>query len=142
MNLSLSHEKCKMLLTEGVVLGHHVSSEGIKVDSTKNEVIIRLPPPKTQKEVRRFLGHAGYYWWFIENFTNIVAPMFGLLIKDVDFLWTEQCQTAFETLKVRLSVTQVIIGANWALLFHISTNASDTAIRGVFRDDFKDGNLF
>ena len=47
MNLSLSHEKCKMLLTEGVVLGHHVSSEGIKFDPAKIEVIIRLPPPKT-----------------------------------------------------------------------------------------------
>jgi hypothetical protein len=60
MNLSLSHVKCKMLLIEGVVLGHHVSSKGIKVDPTKIEVIIRLPPPKTQKEVRRFLGHVRY----------------------------------------------------------------------------------
>ena len=59
MNLSLSHEKCKMLLIEGVVLGHHVSSEGINVDLIKIEVIIILPPPKTQKEVRIFLGHDG-----------------------------------------------------------------------------------
>jgi hypothetical protein len=70
-----------MLLTEGVVQGHHVSSEGIKVDPTKIEVIVRIPPPKTQKEVRIFLGHDGYYRWFIENFTKIAAPMFGLLIK-------------------------------------------------------------
>jgi hypothetical protein len=89
MSLSLSHEKCKMFLTEGAVLGHHVSSEGIKVDPAKIEVIIRLPPPKTQKEVRSFLRHAIYYRQFIENFTNITAPMFGLLIKDVDFVWTE-----------------------------------------------------
>jgi hypothetical protein len=78
-----------MLLTKGVVLGHHVSSKGIKVDATKFEVIVRLPPPKTQKEVRSFIGHVGYYQRFIENFTKIVAPMFGLLIKDVDFVWTE-----------------------------------------------------
>jgi hypothetical protein len=77
MNLSLRHEKCKMLLTEGVFLGHHVSYKGIKVDPTNIEVIIRLPPPKTQKEVRSFLGNVGYYLWFIENFTKIVAPMFG-----------------------------------------------------------------
>jgi hypothetical protein len=120
-----------MLLTEGVVLGHHVSSEGIKVDPAKIEVIVRLPPPKTQKEVRIFLGHAGYYRRFIENFTKIVAPMFGLLIKDVDFVWTEQCQTAFETLKAKLSVAPVLRGPNWTLPFHISTDASDTAIGGV-----------
>jgi hypothetical protein len=86
-----------MLLTEGVVLGHHVSSEGIKFDPAKIEVIVRLPPPKTRKYVRIFLGHVGYYQRFIEYFTKIVAPMFGLLIKYVDFVWTEQCQTAFET---------------------------------------------
>ena len=39
-NLSLSHEKCKMLLTEGIVLGHHVSSQGIKVDPPKIKVIV------------------------------------------------------------------------------------------------------
>jgi hypothetical protein len=86
MNLSLSHEKCKMLLIEGVVLRNHVSSKGIKVDPAKIEVIVKLPPPKTQKEVRIFLGHVGYYRRFIENFTKIVAPMFGFLTKDVDFL--------------------------------------------------------
>ena len=71
-----------MLLTEGIVLGHHVSSQGIKVDPAKIEVIVGLPSPKTQKEVRSFLGHAGYYRCFIENFTKIAAPMFKLLTKD------------------------------------------------------------
>ena len=46
-NSSLSHEKCKMLLTEGIVLGHHVSSQGIKVDPVNIEVIVGLPYPKT-----------------------------------------------------------------------------------------------
>jgi hypothetical protein len=131
MNLSLSHEKCKMLLTEGVVLGHHVLFEGIKVDLGNIEVIIRIPPPKAQKEVRIFLGHARYYRRFIENFTKIVAPMFGLLIKDVDFVWIEQCQTSIETLKAKMSVEPVLGGPNWTLPFHISTDASDTAIGGV-----------
>ena len=48
-NLALSHEKCKMLLIEGIFLGHHVSPQGIKVDPAKIEVIVSLPPPKTQK---------------------------------------------------------------------------------------------
>jgi hypothetical protein len=128
MNLSLIHKKCKMLLIEGVVLGHHISSEGINVDPANIEVIIRLPPHNNQKEVRRFLGHAGYYGQFIENFTKIDAPMFGLLIKDVDFDWIEQCQIAFETLKAKLYVAPDLRGPNWTLPFHISINASDTAI--------------
>ena len=48
-NLALNHEKCKMLLTEGIVLGHHISSQGIKVEPAKIEVIVGLPSPKTEK---------------------------------------------------------------------------------------------
>jgi hypothetical protein len=71
-----------MLLTEGIVLGHHLFAEGIKVDPAKIEVIINLPSPKTQKYVRSFLGHASYYCRFIEKFTKIASPMFKLLTKD------------------------------------------------------------
>ena len=74
-----------MLMTEGIVLGHHISVIGIKVDPAKIEVITNLPPPEAQKDVRSFLGHAGYYRRFVENFTKIATPMFKLLTKDVDF---------------------------------------------------------
>jgi hypothetical protein len=57
--------------------------------------------------------------------------MFGLLIKDVDFHWTEQCQAAFETLKAKLFVAPIFRGPNWAPPFHISTDASYTTIGGV-----------
>ena len=100
-----------MLLTEGIVLGHRVSSQEIKVDAVKIKVIIGLPSPKTQKEVRIFLGHVGYYRLFIGNFTKIVAPMFKLLTKDVEFQWTESCQNAFEILKGKLSVAPILRGS-------------------------------
>ena len=57
--------------------------------------------------------------------------MFGLLIKDVDFVWTEQCQTTFETLKAKFSVALVLRGPNWTLPFYISIDASDTVIGGL-----------
>ena len=120
-----------MMLTEGIVLGHHVSSTGIQVDSAKIEVITKLPPPQTQKDVRRFLGHVGYYRKFIENFTKIATPMFKLLTKDAHCVWDSQCQTAFEILKEKLSTTPVLQGPNWSLPFHISTDASDTALGAV-----------
>ena len=97
-----------MLLIEGIVLGHLVSSQGIKVDPAKIEVITHLPPPKTQREVRNFLGHAGYYRRFIENFTKVAAPMFKLPTKDAEFQWTKSCQHAFDTLNEKLSVAPVL----------------------------------
>ena len=60
-----------MLLTEGIVLGNHISPEGIKVDLAKVEIILKLPNPKSQKNARSFLGYAGYYHRFIENFSKM-----------------------------------------------------------------------
>ena len=130
-NLFLSNEKCFMLLTEGIVLGHHISPEGIKVDPTKVEIILKLPSPKNQKYVRSFLGYAGYYQRFIENFSKIALPLFKLLVKDVEFYWNSNCQIAFQILKEKLSIAPVLRGPDWKLPFHISTDALDIAVGGV-----------
>ena len=84
-NLSLSHEKCHMLMIEGIVLGHLISSKGIQVDPKKIQTIQDLPTLVTQKDVRSFLGHARYYRRFIRNFNKIASPLFALLGKDVAF---------------------------------------------------------
>ena len=130
-NLSLSNENCFMLLTEGIVLGHHISLEGIKVDLEKIEIILKLPSPKYQKYVRSFLGYAGYCRRFIQNFSRIALPLFKLLVKDVEFFWNFNCQIDFQILKEKLSKTPVLRGPDWKLPFHISTDASDTTVGGV-----------
>jgi hypothetical protein len=127
-NLSLSNEIFFMMLTEGVVLGHHISSSGITVDPAKIEIIVNLPKPINQKDVRSFLGYAGYYRRFIENFSKIALPLFKLLAKDIHFHWNTNCQNAFQKLKDKLSTTPILRGPNWTLPLHISTDASDTAI--------------
>jgi len=127
-NLSLSHEKCHMLCTKGIVLGHHISPTGIQVDTAKIKFIHDLPVPTTHKDVCSFLGHAGYYRRFIEKFTKITSPLFQLLTKAMEFSWNVQCQTAFETLKEKLSIAQILRGPNQSIHFHISTNASDISI--------------
>lgn len=120
-----------MMLTKGIVLGHHISSTGIKVDPEKIEVISKLPPPQMQKYVRSFLGHVRYYRRFIENFTKIATPMFKLLTKDTNFAWDSQCQTTSEILKEKMSTTPVLQGLNWSLPFHISRDALDTSLGDV-----------
>ena len=90
-NLSLIHEKCHMLMIEGIFLGHLISSKGIQVDPKKIQTIQDLPTPVTQKDVRSFLGHTRYYRRFIRNFSKISSPLFAQLDKDVSFTWTPQC---------------------------------------------------
>eukprot|EP00253_Pinus_taeda_P034577 PITA_34577 len=130
-HLALSTEKCHMMMNEGIVLGHFVSLLGIHVDAAKIQVILTLPIPKTQTEVRSFLGHAGYYRRFIKDFSKIASPLFVLLTKNVEFKWNDDCEKAFDQLKNQLSIAPILRGPDWALPFHISSDASDTAIGAV-----------
>eukprot|EP00253_Pinus_taeda_P035411 PITA_35411 len=119
------------MFTEGIVLGHHISGDGIKVDRSKVEVISKFPIPDCQRDVRSFLGFTRYYRIFIENFTKIASPLFKLLTKDCEFKWDLDCQSTFEILKTRMSEVPILRGPNWKLPFHISIDASDTALRAV-----------
>jgi len=127
-NLSLGHEKCFMMFTEEIVLGHHISGDGIRVDTPKVEVISKLSIPLCQQDVRSFLGFTGYYRRFIENFTKITSPFFKLLTKDCEFNWNSNCQKAFETLKEKISEAPILRGLNSKVPFHISTDASNTTL--------------
>jgi hypothetical protein len=75
------------MVQEGIVLGHIISNRGIEVDKAKIEVIKNLQPPKTVREVRIFLGHAGFYRRFIKDFSKITKPLTGLLMKDAEFIF-------------------------------------------------------
>ena len=72
----------------GIVLGHEISRRGIEVDRAKIEVIAKLPPPKSIKDIRSFLGHAGFYRFyrrFIKDFSKIARPLTNLLAKAVSY---------------------------------------------------------
>lgn len=84
-SLSLNSEKCFIMMQEEIVLGHHISIKGIQVDPTKIEVIQNINAPIKQKDVRSFLGHAGYYRRFIKDFSKIASPLYSLLTKDMEF---------------------------------------------------------
>jgi hypothetical protein len=109
--LCLSHEKCHMMMTEGVVLGNYISADGIRVDPAKIEVILNLPTPHTQTEVCSFLGASGYYRRFMENFARTVAPLHALT-GNVEFQWYDKCDVAFAGLKNLISTTPVLRGPN------------------------------
>lgn len=130
-NLSLSHEKCYILMTKGIILRHYISSQGIQVDPKEIQIIQNLPTPSSQKDVHIFLDHSMYYRRFIQNFSNLASPLFYLLAKYVTLLWTSECQEAFKTIKTKLVTTHVLRGPNWVLPFIIHTDASDFSMGAV-----------
>ncbi|KAL6316893.1 hypothetical protein AAG906_023548 [Vitis piasezkii] len=85
-------DKSEFWLTEVNFLGHVVSEAGIAWQKPTNVF-----------EVRSFLGLAGYYRRFVEDFSRIAAPMTRLTRKGVKFEWNEECENAFQELKRKLT---------------------------------------
>ncbi|GJS86866.1 reverse transcriptase domain-containing protein [Tanacetum coccineum] len=102
-NLVLNWEKSHFMVKEGIVLGHKISKSGIEVDRAKVDVIAKLPHPTTVKGVRSFLGHAGFYRRFIQDFSKIARPMTHLLEKETPFFFSKECIESFNTLKRKLT---------------------------------------
>ncbi|GJW66152.1 reverse transcriptase domain-containing protein [Tanacetum coccineum] len=94
-NLCLNWEKSHFMVKEGIVLGHKISKNGIEVDKAKVDVIAKLPHPTTVKGIQSFLGHAGFYRRFIQDFSKIARPMTRLLKKDTPFFFSKECIEAF-----------------------------------------------
>ncbi|GJT84801.1 reverse transcriptase domain-containing protein [Tanacetum coccineum] len=88
-NLCLNWEKGHFMVREGIFLGHKISKNGIEVDKARVDVIAKLPHPTTVKGIRSFLGHAGFYRRFIQDFSKIAWPMTRLLEKNTPIVYTD-----------------------------------------------------
>nr|GEX72353.1 reverse transcriptase domain-containing protein [Tanacetum cinerariifolium] len=127
-NLSLNWEKSHFMVKEGIVLGHKISKNGIEVDKAKIDVIAKLPHPTTVKGIQSFLGHAGFYRRFIQDFSKISRPMTHMLEKNTPFMFSEDCIRAFQALKKKLTEAPILIAPNRDLPFKLMCDASDFAI--------------
>ncbi|KAK8535928.1 hypothetical protein V6N12_012592 [Hibiscus sabdariffa] len=130
-HLVLNWEKCHFMVDEGIVLGHKISARGIEVDRAKIDVISKLPPPTNIKGIRSFLGHAGFYRRFIENFSKITKPLCSLLEQGNPFEFDEECMKAFEILKSKLVTAPIVEPPDWNLPFELMCDASDYAVGAV-----------
>ncbi|CAN6707377.1 unnamed protein product [Malus baccata var. baccata] len=130
-NLVLNWEKCHFMVKQGIVLGHIVSERGIEVDKSKIDLVRYLPSPTSVREVRSFLGHAGFYRRFIKDFSRISTPLCRLLQKDVTFDFNEECEKAFKHLKEMLTSAPIIRPPDWSIPFELMCDASDYALGAV-----------
>ena len=101
--------KCEFWLIEVKFLEHVKLASGVSLDPEKVEVIMSWERPKSVFEIRSFLGLAGYYKRFIEDFFWLAAPMTRLIQKGVKFEWNDLCEKAFKELKKRLTSIRILI---------------------------------
>ena len=130
-NLVLNWEKCHFMVKEGIVLGHHISERGIKVDKAKINTIEKLPPPSSVKGIRSFLGHVGFSRRFIKDFSKIAKPLSNLLVQGAHFEFDNQCLKVFLFLKEKLVSTPIVVAPDWNLPFELMCDVSDYAIGAI-----------
>ena len=111
-------------------LGHIISDQGVAVDLEKIKAITSWPQPVTVKQLKGFLGLAGYYKKFIKNYGAIAKPLTDLLKKD-NFCWTELALTSFQQLKQVLSTPPVLQLPNFNKPFLVECDASFTGFGAV-----------
>nr|GEU77373.1 reverse transcriptase domain-containing protein [Tanacetum cinerariifolium] len=119
------------MVKEGIVLGHKISKNGLEVERAKVDVIAKLPHPTIVKGFRSFLGHAGFYRRFIQDFFKISRPMTHLLEKETPFVFFKYFIDAFKTLKKKLTEASILVVPYWNLPFELMCDASDFTIGAV-----------
>ena len=116
--------------------------KGVSPDPRKLEAVREFPKPKNVKNIRQFLGLAGFYRRFIKNFAQIAKPLSKLLQKDIVFKWTEKEEQAFSILKELLCNPPILQYPNFSKTFNITTDASGYAIGGILSQGEIEKDLF
>ena len=140
-DLFVKPKKCRFRVTEVDFLGMIVSRNGIKMDPEKVNAVLKWPELTNVKQVRAFLGLGNFYRHFIKDYAIISRPMVDLTCKDVLFNFGDKERASFETLKAAFTTAPVLQYPDQDHEFHLETDASEFAIRGVISVKCNDGEF-
>lgn len=131
-NLKIQLDKSEFMCKEVAYLGHIVSNEGVKPNPAKIEAVKNFPIPKTQKEIKQFLGLLGYYRKFIPNFAKLTKPMTTCLKKGrVINIENKEYRQSFEDSKILLINAPILQYPDFEKQFIVTTDASNFAIGAI-----------
>ncbi|KAL0153990.1 hypothetical protein M9458_050705, partial [Cirrhinus mrigala] len=137
-NLTLNLAKCEFCHATVTYLGKEVGHGTVRPLEAKVQAIVEFPVPKSKRDLRRFLGMAGYYRNFCKNFSDVVKPLTDILRKAVSFNWDTKCEIAFESLKTLLCNAPVLAAPDFSRPFKLEVDASGTGAGAVLlqEDDY------
>nr|GEV45824.1 hypothetical protein [Tanacetum cinerariifolium] len=133
--LYMKLEKCSFAQDEVEFLGHKIKDGGLMMDGAKIKAIQDWEPPTKVTELRSFIGLVNYYRRFIMGYSAIASSLTGLLKKNKAWIWDEEYQAAFESLKKAVLEESVLRLPDVTMPLELHTDASDFAIRGVLMQD-------
>ena len=124
-------KKCEFMKAELPFLGHVVSAAGVRVDPQKVSAVWAWPVPTSVTEVRSFLGLANYFRKFMQGYASMSAPLSDLTRKHARFLWSAECQTAFEKVKESPINAPVLKQRDFSKSFKVIADASNKGVGAV-----------
>jgi hypothetical protein len=133
--------KCAFAVQSGVFLGFIVRYRGIEIEPKKITAILKMPPPKNLKELKSLQGKLAYIRRFISNLSGRIQPFSKLMKKGAPFIWDEQCQNAFDSIKQYLLHPPVLmapIKGRPLILYIAAQHASVGALLGQINDEGKE----
>ena len=128
--------KCSFATSSVEYLGHVISGSGVATDPSKIATILSWKVPMNITQLRGFLGLAGYYRRFIEHYASICRPLHEALKKD-SFIWGAEQQTAFDSLKIKMTTPPVLSLPNFQLPFVLETDACASGLGAVLMQSGK-----
>lgn len=132
--MSLDPAKFVFGVTEGKLLGHIISKDGIKIDLERVEEIQNIPLPHNVKPLQSFLGKINFLRRFIPNYAEIAKPIQTLLKKNAKFVWGDQGRKGFQEIKDSIARAPVLVSPNYSKVFLIFSFAfEDTIARVLFQ---------
>ena len=137
-NLFLKPEKCEFERTSVEYLGVVISENSVRMDPAKVAGVTEWPTPSTKKEVQSFLGFVNFYRRFIEGFSHIARPLFNLTKNDTVFRWSSDEQSAFDSLKSRVTSAPILALPDNSKPFRIEADSSDFATGAVLSQQSSD----
>jgi hypothetical protein len=126
--------KCSFGQQQIAYLGHVIDSRGVSSNPATIKKVVSWPTPTNVKDVRSFLGLAGYYRKFVKHFGIIARPLFNLLKKNTTFLWTSETDNAFQHLKNGMTESP-ILALDFSQTFVVDTDTCDTGVGAVLQQN-------
>lgn len=131
-------DKCKFLLPRIKYLGFIIDKEGRRPDPDKTDAIAKMPPPTDLTTLRSFIGMVNYYGQFINRMRELRAPFDKLLVKDVKWSWSTECQRSFNEAKQVLQSDLLLTHFDPKNTIKVAADASSYGIGAVILHRFPD----
>jgi len=129
--LTVNLSKCEFARATVTYLGRVVGQGCVRPVAAKVSAVENYPAPTTKKELLRFLGLVGYYRCFCRNFSTVASPLTNLLKASVMYVWTPECQEAFEAIKALLCTAPVLSAPRFDRPFSLQVDASHVGAGAV-----------